>query len=59
MKFSVSIKFFIAAAGQDPYVKTAILPDVVLQSSRECASTAIPKVNGEVEDSELRRAGHI
>lgn len=59
MTFSVSIKFFIAAAGQDPYVKTAILPDAALQSSRECASAAIPKVNGEVEDRELRRAGQI
>lgn len=60
MKFIVSVKFFfIAVAGQDPYVKTAILPDMVLQSSCECASTAFPKVNEEVEDSELRRASHI
>lgn len=35
------------------------LHGVVLQSSRECASTAIPKVNEEVEDSELRSASHI
>lgn len=54
MKLLFPLRFFIAAAGQDPYVKTAALPDMVLQSSRECASTAIPKVNEEVEDSELR-----